>query len=130
MKNQSHCRPRRQAFTLIELLVVIAIIGILAALIVGVGPAASAKMRTARAQAELQSVISAISSYHAKKGVYPPDNSNNTTNNPLYYELTGVQLLNNGNFQSRAQENLTPTQVQNIFNMGGFINSAPDISEV
>src|SRR4051812_47164082 len=123
MKNQSHCRPRpSQAFTLIELLVVIAIIGILAGLIVGVGPIASAKMRTSRAQAELQSVISAISSYQAKKGVYPPDNSKFTTNSPLYYELTGAVLLNNGNFQSRVQETLTANQVQSIFNMGGFIN--------
>jgi prepilin-type N-terminal cleavage/methylation domain-containing protein len=131
MKNQPHCRPRpSQAFTLIELLVVIAIIGILAALIVGVGPAATAKMRTARAQAELQSVISAIGSYQAKKGVYPPDNSNSTTNNPLYYELTGAVLLNNGNFQSRLQETLTANQVQSIFNMGGFINSATDVGEL
>jgi len=61
-----------RAFSLIELLVVISIIAVLAGLVVGVAPVASKRMREARIRAELAALVTAIESYKAKYGVYPP----------------------------------------------------------
>ena len=87
---------RRRAFTLIELLVVIAIISLLAAMIFPITKAVNrTKIRT-RARAELAQVETAIESYKAKYGIYPPDNPKSAgdpmfyASNPLYYELVGT----------------------------------------
>jgi prepilin-type N-terminal cleavage/methylation domain-containing protein len=61
------------AFTLIELLVVISIIGVLAALIIPLSGVATTKMRIARVKAELNQYVTAIESYKAEVGSYPPD---------------------------------------------------------
>jgi len=83
-------RSASGAFTLIELLVVIAIIGILAGLLfTAIGPMKKNRM-LAVAKAELAQVQTAIESYKAKLGYYPPDNPANPAINPLYFELSGT----------------------------------------
>ena len=79
----------RHGFTLIELMVVIAIIAILAGFIVALtAPAGEAKVRS-RVTTELNGIKSAIEAYNKKYGFYPPDNPNDPSKSPLYYELTG-----------------------------------------
>jgi prepilin-type N-terminal cleavage/methylation domain-containing protein len=97
---------RQGAFTLIELLTVIAIISVLAGMVVGLAPVASAKMKEARVRAELAGLVTAIESYKSRFGVYPPDHAYPTNYNgqpatavepalnSLYYELTGVLVDN------------------------------------
>ena len=89
MKHLTRKRGGRRGFTLIELLVVIVIIGILASLVVGLSGTASRKMRESRTRAELAGIGTAIESYKAKFGHYPPDNPKDPALNSLYYELTG-----------------------------------------
>src|SRR5579872_7469720 len=103
-------RRHAQAFTLIELLTVIAIISIVAGLVVGMSSAASRAKKDKLVVAELEKISTAIESYHAKLGYYPPDNGNlsllpagigwgsqqyenYTATNPLLYELTGSTNL-------------------------------------
>jgi prepilin-type N-terminal cleavage/methylation domain-containing protein len=131
MKIQSHRRRSSlPAFTLIEMLVVIAIIGILAALIVVAAPAASRKMKFARMEGEREALVSIIEKYKARKNFYPPDNTNDSVVNPLFYELGGTKQQNDGSFLSTSQETLTPATVGTLFGMGGFINSSADQNEV
>jgi prepilin-type N-terminal cleavage/methylation domain-containing protein len=94
--------PATPAFTLIELLVVIAIIGILAGLMLPVGARIKQTAQRKKAQAELEQVAFAIETYKDKLGHYPPDtppppaNPNWPRINPLYFELMGTKLVNNG----------------------------------
>jgi len=148
MKPSLHTRvpdaaPRAAAFTLIELLAVISIIGILAGLLVGLAPQAAARMKESRTRAELENLVTAIESYKAKHGVYPPDNVTgrdsfgtpivNPVVNPLYYELTGLVVRRQGNggyflpigyeddpkLRLDAEATVLPT-----FNRDGFVNAA------
>jgi len=132
------------AFTLLELLVVIAIIGVLASLVVGLAPVAGAKMREARLKAQLNDLVTAIESYKARFGVYPPDSYyydrlnpassyTDPVKNPLYYELTGVIVTNTstpspsgGGYFSTADDNvrLDTGPVMDHFKREGFVNSA------
>ncbi len=102
----------RLAFTLIELLTVISIIGVLAGMVVGLAPVASARMKEARVRGELAGLVTAIESYKAKFGVYPPDHTYKATFpgvgevtavnpilNTLYYELTGALVDNQVGFE-------------------------------
>ncbi|MFZ9853960.1 MAG: type II secretion system protein [Limisphaerales bacterium] len=126
-----------RAFSLIELLVVISIIAVLAGLVVGVAPVASKRMREARIRAELAALVTAIESYKARYGVYPPDNYNpatRTTNpvlNPLFYELTGVLVDNNPSNPSllTADDGLSikPETFLQYFGREGVLNSTPRI---
>lgn len=97
----------RLAFTLIELLTVITIIAVLAGMVVGLAPVASAKMKEARVRGELAGLVTAIESYKSKFGVYPPDHTYKQVfagvgevtvvdpiMNSLYYELTGALVDN------------------------------------
>jgi prepilin-type N-terminal cleavage/methylation domain-containing protein len=102
----------RRGFTLIELLVVIAIIAMLAALIVGLGRPAYRMRIESRAKAELNMLVGAIEAYHKKFGFYPPDNANDTSRPPLYYELVG--------WMGTKQE---LEGVTNRFGVAGFVNS-------
>ena len=83
-------------FTLIELLIVISVIAILASLIFPVTKAITRNRIKTRATTERDLVVSAIESYKAKLGHYPPDNGNNYFTNQLYYELVGAVYNNNG----------------------------------
>ncbi len=81
---------RSAAFTLIEMLVVIGIVGILAALVLGVGPVVTKAKARSKAKAELGKLVTLIESYHAKVKQYPPDNPINSAIHPLFYELMGT----------------------------------------
>jgi prepilin-type N-terminal cleavage/methylation domain-containing protein len=80
----------RQGFTLVEMLAVIAIIGILAGLALTLLPNATVDGKRKRTKSQLTQIQTAIESYHAKNGFYPPDSPTGTSLNQLYYELTGV----------------------------------------
>jgi prepilin-type N-terminal cleavage/methylation domain-containing protein len=93
----------REAFTLIEMLTVITIMGIIAALVVSMGQAASQTKKITAVNGEKNRLLTLIDNYYAKLNYYPPDNGgliSNTVNpfiydglaatNPLIYELTGA----------------------------------------
>jgi prepilin-type N-terminal cleavage/methylation domain-containing protein len=87
-------------FTLVELLVVISIIGILAGFTI---PALNSFKRSAvlnQTRAEMAQLITALDSFKAAYGFYPPGNqrtdyslsSDRFMLSPLYYELSGTTL--------------------------------------
>lgn len=137
-------RELRRGFTLTEMLVVIAIIGILAGILLGALPAVTEKRVRSQVQAELRMLLTAIEAYKEKHGFYPPANTNNIAQAPLFYELTGTRVvpgasLDTTRYYSIVTNNhsLTGTEVKNKFGaMGdlkgyiGFLNSAEDASEV
>ncbi len=96
-------KARQSGFSLVELLTVISIIGLIAGLVVGVGPAVQRKMREARVKSDLSQIVTAIENYKAKFGVYPPDNQTPIVDsqshlpfpNQLFYELTGCVYSKN-----------------------------------
>jgi prepilin-type N-terminal cleavage/methylation domain-containing protein len=136
LESQPSARPARTGgFTLIELLTVISIIGILAGLLVGLAPAAGAKMKEARVRSELAQLVTAIEQYKSKQGFYPPDSIDAKTGlvdpviNPLYYELGGTLVIDpydasNGLFHPlNGSDNLKPADVKKFFNRDGFANA-------
>lgn len=121
------------AFTLIELLVVISIIGIIAAMVVAVIPAASRKRDEAAAKAQLAKIETALEDYRKKFGTYPPDNpivaSNAPYWNPLAYELGGLRRAG-VNFIAECDPGHTVTPpmfggVGSYFGLAGFVNADP-----
>jgi len=126
----------RRGFTLIELLVVIAIIAVLAAMIFPiVGAVNKVKLRSV-AQGGLTQVETAIESYKAKYGFYPPDNPSSAATNQLYFELLGTTASSLGSaifsyttLDGSATINLPG--LRNVFglntngtpNVAGFMNS-------
>jgi len=112
----------QRGFTLLELLAVIAIMGVVAGLIMGAQGAAKRTANKRLAETERDQLVTFIESYQAKRGVYPPDNPLDTTNNPLFYELSGTTNLN-GTFVAPGAAPLPAATVQSIFKMGGFVNS-------
>jgi len=136
-------RAAERAFTLIELLAVISIMAILAGLLVGLAPQASARIRETRTKTELAKLVVMIDAYRVKYGVYPPDNvvgagadglpEVNAAVNPLFYELTGVMVVRQGKGgyfvpladTDRPTNRLDPdTHVRAFFNRDGFVNAA------
>jgi prepilin-type N-terminal cleavage/methylation domain-containing protein len=124
MNNTTSFRNRnRDAFTLIELLVVIGIIALLAALITGGAAIASSKMKRARVETERDALATAIDSYYKARGFYPAGNTNDTVQTPLYYELTGTVLDPvSQKFTAASLETFTPTVLNTLFGVSGFIN--------
>jgi prepilin-type N-terminal cleavage/methylation domain-containing protein len=128
----------RLAFTLIELLTVITIMGIVAALVVTMGKAASQKKKDMAVKADKSKLITMIDSYHAKLNYYPPDNGSNATaspslydgytaTNPLIYELFGATNTNSGAYlivfnSSSSAPNITSSDYSKVFNRGGIAN--------
>lgn len=126
-------RNTRKAFTLIEMLVVIAIIAILAAMVLwGAGPA-MVKAKLSRVRTEMTTLQTAIESYKERKGSYPPDNPNDPTTPPLFYELLGTVVLPN-NADNIYSNTVAPvvkqSEIKKYFNRNGFQNSSPDPGEV
>jgi len=133
----SHLAPRTlPAFTLIELLVVISIIAVLAAFTVPVLKSVARKKVLDRTKGEMAQLETAIDSYKAAYGSYPPSNPNYIPTNsitwpqamfpPLYYELLGT--TNNsglGLYQTldgSASISDSSASVANAFGVSGFIN--------
>ena len=132
-------RPALQAFSLMELLTVIAIIGLLAAMLVGLYPLASRKMKESATRAQLNQLVSAIESFKNEFGYYPPDNVvsvvNGFTNvnpyvNQLFYELTGVTVINSGNDQGftcpTPYHKISSLAAKRAFNTPGFVHASPE----
>ncbi|MDE3066823.1 MAG: type II secretion system protein [Verrucomicrobiota bacterium] len=96
MNNRRTAEKRRSGagnstgFTLIELLVVISIIAVIAAFLVPVAGAVRRHELIQKTQAEMAQLETALSSYKAAYGFYPPCNPDNPMINPLYYELMGT----------------------------------------
>lgn len=121
---------RRAAFSLIELLVVIGVIALLAALTVAAISRVGDKGRESKIRAGLDELVTAIESYKADRGVYPPDNPNNPAVPPLFYELSGVAIhQENGEFFYHTEgrgEVISPDQAQSWFGIEGFQNAVED----
>jgi type II secretion system protein G len=66
-----HTKGQR-GFTLIELMVVVAVIGILASIGIAIFANATARSRVAKAQADVRSLATAVSTYTAHMGTLPP----------------------------------------------------------
>ena len=125
----------RLGFTLIEMMVVVGVIALLAGMMIGAMPALTEKKIRSRVQSELAALETAINSYHANKGFYPPDNTNNAAQPPLFYELTGTVIRNPSatplSYESIFdQKSLTSTEINNAFRIEGFLNSGTDKSQV
>lgn len=137
MKTIGHQKPaagNSPGFTLIELLVVISIIGILAGFTI---PALKAAKRAAilnQTKSEMAQLETAIDSFKAAYGFYPPSNPGYNPNNPatwkdalispLYFELLGT-TNNNGVYYTldgSANMSATATIVSNAFGITGFVN--------
>ena len=133
-----HPRPStlgpRRAFTLIELLVVISIIATLAAFTVPVLQSVKRTEYIKKTQAELAQLETAIESYKAAYGFYPPSNPNYATFpndamfNPLYFELLGTTNNNPANplagtyYTLDGSASIQASDVPAAFGIGGFIN--------
>lgn len=124
------------AFTLVEMLVVISIMAVLAGLVFMVTPSVTFKKRKLTAIAEMNEIVQAIDSYKAQYNAFPPDNPNlyggsvsnyayNSGINTLFYELIGTTYTPGtpDSFTlANPPSNLSSTDVQNAFGVGGFLN--------
>jgi prepilin-type N-terminal cleavage/methylation domain-containing protein len=136
MKTQTQSFPRRLAFTLIELLVVMAVIAVLAAMIFPAAAIVKRKSAEKRIQTMLDSVASAIETYYANVKVYPPENPINPAlgyvsapeRNTLFYELSGVQLVDNKYQPTGGQGSISDANLRNFLQIGatefGMVNLA------
>jgi prepilin-type N-terminal cleavage/methylation domain-containing protein len=128
-----------RAFTLIELLVVISIIAILAAFTLPIMKSLKRKEYINKTQAEMAQLETAIDSYKAAYGFYPPSNPNypaypgQAMFSPLYFELVGT--TNNpatGDYQTlddSASISTNPATVFNGFGVYGFVNCSKGSGE-
>lgn len=131
--NLNNGRPVR-AFTLVELLTVISIIGVIAALVVAVLPAAKRKKDEAAVKAQHAKLLTQIEDYKQKFGTYPPDDpawaATRPAWNPLAYELGGTRR-SGVNFVSELDPTHTittvgPAQLNSYFGaqLAGFVNAS------
>lgn len=110
-------------FTLIELLVVISIMGVLAALTIPALNAVKKAQYKKVARGELEKIQTALESFKAKYGTYPPANPGNPLVNSLYYELTGTKTSDNGaNYQPLDGAASFPSADLQVFGVNGLIN--------
>ena len=122
MKNQA-CKSTVAAFTLVELLVVISIIGMLAALVTLGGISVINKSKIKSTQTQMQQIITAIESYKAHKGFYPPDNPKDLRTNVLYYELVGMKGVSPDFTTLDGVDSITlDSTMTNKLSVSGFAN--------
>ncbi len=121
-------RKHRPAF--VGLLTVISIIGVLAAIGAGLAGVASRKAKESTIRAQRDQLGAAIESYRIDFNQYPPDNSLNGVNvnpalNPLFYELTGTIVSQQGMYYRSAdrEQRLPSAQLQPALGVQGFVNS-------
>lgn len=127
-------KKNRMGFTLVELLVAVAIMAILMALVVGLSGVARRKSTEAKAQAEIQSIATALEEYRMIAGTYPKElslltNSSSKINQQLkdavvttdpwarpyvYTNITkySYTLYSNGARTDIADDNITAGSVQ------------------
>jgi len=130
---------KRSGFTLVEMLVVISIIGILAAMVLGLGSLASKKKKDAAASATVNRLTLMVENYHDKLGFYPPDNASNsvagssatyeqyTALNQLLYELTGSTFnATKLTYQAFDGSTLSSSTLGSVYGRAGIANSNPD----
>lgn len=86
-------RQTRCGFTLIELLVVMAVIAILVTLVLRALPGIWSMAGRSRAQAEIKSLETALSSFNMDSGVYPPGSAGGY--DPTAYVSSAVSLYTN-----------------------------------
>jgi len=91
------------AFTLIELLVVISIIGVLAAFTVPVMKQLKKREYLNKTQAEMAKIVTALDSYKATHGFYPPSNpgynpANATTWSQAMFSPLWLMTLSDASF--------------------------------
>ncbi|MBT5705303.1 MAG: type II secretion system protein [Verrucomicrobia bacterium] len=116
-------------FTLIELLVVISIIGVLASLIVGISGVASTKKKISATMATMSRLETAIESYKASVGSYPPDakfanGQVNSVTNQLFYELGGTVYRNRLFVSNQGGEGINRQVCRSLFGVDGIQNTA------
>jgi hypothetical protein len=96
------------------------------------------KKTISRAQSQLAQLETAIESFKAKQGTYPPGNGwtpadnllrFSAATNQLYYELTGAQAAG-ASFTSATRELISTATINAFFNVGGFMNASPDAGEI
>jgi prepilin-type N-terminal cleavage/methylation domain-containing protein len=129
----------RQGFTLVEMLAVIAIIALLASLVVGL----TSRAKRARTESQLKvtrdQLVTAIESYYAHFGSFPPDNSLgypqaqiNSVSNALYYELTGTIVDNQTGefFTPDRGEAIRASDILQYFGVEGFVNAVPSTGDM
>ena len=117
-------RPiKKTGFTLIELLTVIAIMAILAAFIMPITRAVSVSKIRNRARTEMSNLETAIETYKAKLGYYPPADPNQPASNPLYFELLGTTMTNATTYTTLdGSASIAANVVNSTFGVGGFLN--------
>jgi prepilin-type N-terminal cleavage/methylation domain-containing protein len=124
---------RRPAFTLIELLVVIAVIATLAAFTIPVISGIKKRQFISSTQAQMNLIVTALESYKADHGYYPPCNTNNAITNQLYYELVGTAtnvVAGNTTYEPLdGSSGITQGNVPNYFGIGGFMNCSQGSGE-
>ena len=119
-----------RGFTLIELLVVISIMAILASFLIPVLSGVSRTKKLNVATAELNQIVTALESYKAKYGVYPPGNAYNYTGAgqtnvlypQLYYELRGVTNKGTVFVTLDSSATINVADAPTAFGVGGFVN--------
>ena len=124
------------------MLVVIAIIGLLAGMIVPLAGLVAKKKILARTRSEVDNLALAIDTYKAKKGFYPPDNTNGLygpCTNQLFYELWGMVLQNPTTYLNTYNANpngaggfetITTGLLGQFFGASGIVNASADTNEI
>lgn len=116
----------QRAYTLIELMVVIAIIAIVAGLVIALANYAFEARDRSLISTKLGYLVKAIEEFKAARGYYPPDNTNDFSKPPLYYELLGSRVVTLGGVRKyqtlTTQSEIAETDLPAAFGVSGFSN--------